>query len=72
MYSVGIGENQPEMASNIYENLALQSCVRVRMQLAAGTSAYPFEVSIIISFNKTKDYIIKLKSMYFISVFLRL
>ncbi len=48
MYSVGFGENQPEMASYIYENLALQSCVQVRMQLTADTSAYPFEVSIII------------------------
>ncbi len=66
MYSVGFGENQPEMASYIYENLALQSCVRVRMQLTAGTNACHFEVSIII--NKKRDYIIKLKRVCILSL----
>ncbi len=71
MYSVGFGENQPEMASYIYENLALQSCVQVPMQLTADTSAYPFEVSIIINKKRRKkDYIIKLKRVCILSLFL--
>ncbi len=53
MNSVGFGENQPEMASSIYANIALQSCVRVRMQLTADISAYNFDVSIRI-INKNK------------------
>ncbi len=41
---------------HIYENLALQFRVQVRIS----RSVYPFEISITIKFNKTKDYIRKL------------
>ncbi len=56
-YTVRFGEKQTEMKSYyIYENLALQFRVQVRIS----RSVYPFEISITIKFNKTKDYIRKL------------